>query len=101
MNAETLTRQLDQAKHDGTRVALGFQHRLMMIERIASVSSKPIPGDEGVDDAVYELVGRVYDTAHSRNATDERLFFEAGEVVYIAIPADGGNAPMGQTGNQA
>jgi hypothetical protein len=89
MNASMLTTQLEFARDRGHRVALGFQHRLMMIEQIHTLGVTDLAPD-GADgtgqNAAYELVGMLYDTAHSRNATLERVFFESGEVVYLARP---------------
>lgn len=103
MNPSILTTQLELARDQGHRVALGFQHRLMMLERIHDLKVTGLThagAGAGVESgAVYEVVGMLYDTAHSRNATHERVFFESTEVVYLArpesLPVGKGSASQG------
>lgn len=83
MHAETIKHVLTEARDSGDRVAVGFAHRSFFIESIQSVET----GASAGDDTLFTVTGLVYDTGHSRQATPETVYFQAGDVVSLARPA--------------
>ncbi len=83
MKPDTIRAVLTDAKDAGHRVAVGFAHRSFFIENVARVEAGPNAGA----DTTFTVTGLVYDTGHSRQATPETIYFEAGDVVSLARPA--------------
>ncbi len=84
MNAQIIQTMLEDALKTGDRVAVGFATRSFFVDNIVSVKTHPTGSNQS--NLCYEVVGLVYDTGHSRQATPERIYFEAGDVVSIAVP---------------
>ncbi len=83
MNANTIKAVLEQTKAHSDRVAIGFAQRSFFVEDIQSVEHGPTDAD----DTLFTIVGLVYDTGHSRQATPEIIYFQASDVISLARPA--------------